>query len=221
MLEKRYKIGFDAKRAFNNGTGLGNYSRFIIKALLEMAGSFDYFAFTPKVNPKFNFFLSEKNLQTRLPQISEFKFLWRSYFIVKELKKEGIDLFHGLSNELPYGLKKNNIKSVVTIHDLIFLHFPNHYPFIDRIIYRFKFKYAAQQADKVIAVSEQTKKDLVRFYDIAPSKIAVIYQDCDEAFKKIIPAQSILKTKEKYGIRQEYILCVGSIIERKNQLTLV
>ncbi len=221
MSKNRYRVAFDAKRAFNNGTGLGNYSRFIILSLLELSEYFDYFAFTPKVKKKYLFETPDSSLKIILPTTSFYKFLWRSFFIVKELKKQGVHLFHGLSNEIPFGLKKNNIKSVVTIHDLIFLHFPNQYPLIDRFIYGLKFRYAAKKADIIIAVSKQTKTDLEYFYQIPSHKIKVIYQDCDASFKKSLSQNEIEQVKQKYSLDQPYILCVGSIIERKNQLTLL
>ena len=72
---------------------------------------------------------------------------------------------------MPSGLK-NRTKKIVTIHDLIFLRYPDFYPFIDRKIYRKKFKSACKKADEIIAISEQTKKDIIEFFDIDSSRRA-------------------------------------------------
>ena len=206
------KIGFDAKRAFHNNTGLGNYSRFVIQALLKYFPKNEYFAYSPK--------LSEREI--RIVGITpKNKFLWRSWLIKNDLKRDGIQIYHGLSNELPFGKMPSGIKMVVTIHDLIFERYPKLYPFFDRIIYKIKFRKACQNADAVVAVSEQTKRDIIDFYGINPEKIHVIYQDCDAAFQEKQSSEQIEKIKEKYQIKKKYILSVGTIIERKNQASLV
>lgn len=65
-----------------------------------------------------------------------------------------IDVYHGLSNELPFSINKTDAKSVVTIHDLIFEHFPHHYPGVDRTLYDVKSKFAVNHADIIVAASE-------------------------------------------------------------------
>lgn len=219
------KIGFDAKRAFNNNTGLGNYSRFIIDALLKYAPENNYFAYTPKINkaPFTEKYINEAlvNFKIKLPKSKKLKSFWRSFLIGKDLKRDEIQIFHGLSNELPIGLKRKKIKSIVTIHDLIFERYPNLYPAFDRFIYQIKFKKACQHADVIVAISEQTKRDIVNFYQINPEKIEVIYQDSDAIFKTKLEEEQIDSIKVKYHIHKKYLLCVATIAERKNQLMLV
>lgn len=220
------RIGFDAKRAFNNRTGLGNYSRFVLNALHNYASEHTYLAYTPKIKTGlFDEFASDaiRRPSSKNPLYGAW---WRSYGIKKALSQDSIQIFHGLSNELPNGLQKAGIKSVVTIHDLIFLRYPELYPAIDRFFYRRKFKNACAEADVVVAVSEQTKRDIVAFYGTSPEKIQVVYQDCHEAFHAPQTSQ-VLKTWEvspllrKYNIDTPYVLSVGTIEARKNQLHLV
>lgn len=216
------RIGFDAKRAFNNRTGLGNYSRFVLNALQKHTLEHTYLAYTPKIKQGlFDEFLAD---HVRLPSSKNklYGAWWRSYGMTQNLSKDGIQLFHGLSNELPNGLQKSGIKSVVTIHDLIFLRYPELYPAIDRFFYRQKFRKACEQADVIVAVSEQTKRDIVEFYGTPSAKIQVVYQDCHEAFHQ--PSQGLKSWEgllQKYGITKPYVLCVGTIEARKNQLRLV
>lgn len=212
------RIGFDAKRAFNNKTGLGNYSRFILNGLLNKLSKDDIYAFTPKVNAECYSEFPES--QIVLP--CKKNILWRSFGIVKELKNKNIDIYHGLSNEIPFGLKKNGIKSVITIHDLIFINFPQFYSIFDRTIYKFKLKYALNNADKIVAISKKTKDDILLFKPkIDPSKIQIVYQDCDQRFKKKYSFDEIENVKIKFGLNIPYIVSVGTIEERKNQMLLV
>lgn len=216
------RIGFDAKRAFANKTGLGNYSRFVLQSLLRYAPENTVKAYTPKNTQ--NLFLDFPEEMIAYPQgfwSKKIKPLWRSQLIVKQLQEDKIDLFHGLSHELPVGLAKAGIASVVTIHDLIFERIPHLFKPIDRMIYRQKFRSACKHADAIIAISEQTKRDLIDLYQIPESRIHVIYQDCNPIFKQELPKENRLAITESYGIHLPYILSVGTIEERKNQLRLV
>ena len=215
------RIGFDAKRAFHNHTGLGNYSRFIIKALLKYASQNEYLVYSPQPpNPQKGSFFDEKKFSIKTPPLGVGG-LWRSFLISKDLQRDSIQIYHGLSNELPFGLEKSGIKTVVTIHDLIFERYPRLYPFLDTLIYKFKFRKACKNADVIVAVSEQTKRDIVEFYGTNPDKIKVIYQDCDEVFQVKLSEETIKNVTAKYDIKKKYILSVGTIIERKNQASLV
>jgi len=212
------KIGFDAKRAFNNKSGLGNYSRDIIRMAVARKQD-DIFLFTPKKNISFKtkdakIILPPEGIDTWIPSY------WRSFSIMKEVQKFKLDIFHGLSNELPFTLG-NYIKKVVTIHDLIFKRYPQWYPYFDRKIYDWKFKLACQNADKIIAVSEQTKADIIHFYGIDEQKIKVVYQTCNESFKTKATKEEIQKVREEYQLPEDFLLNVGTIEARKNALNIV
>lgn len=217
------KIGFDGKRAANNVTGLGNYSRLLIDHLSNQFPENQYYVYTPKVNVsirKYSLF-SKENVKLELPPKNSTSPIWRSVGVVLSLVKDKVALFHGLSQEIPYGLKENGIKSVVTIHDLIFLVKPSYYRFFDRIIYKYKSKYACNHADRIIAISEQTKKDIVRFYQVDPTKIDVIYQSCDDQFKTLLGESEKEYIQQKYQLPQNYLLNVGTIEARKNLMLLI
>lgn len=215
------KIGFDGKRATNNLTGLGNYSRSLIEQLAKLFPENVYNIYTPKVksSKQIDRFLKIDTIYLKLPQNK--KPFWRSLGIIADLKKDNIQIFHGLSHEIPLGIQKTNIKSVLTMHDLIFLRFPQYYKLIDRIIYRLKSKYACQHADKIIAISEKTKADIIEFYKVDADKIDVIYQSCDDSFKKPFEENRLAEIKSKYNLPDKYLLNVGTIESRKNLKLIV
>lgn len=214
-------IGFDGKRAANNLTGLGNYSRSLITQLSQFFPQNQYFVYTPKVKEsrQIKDFFTLSNVIAVLPKASNF--LWRTLGIKKQLLADQIDLFHGLSHEIPIGLKQIGIPSIVTVHDLIFLKFPQYFGQIDRFIYKLKCRYACTHADKIIAISEQTKKDIVSFFNIDDQKIEVVYQSCDESFKTRVSNALKEQVKEKFALPDHYILNVGTIETRKNLLLLI
>ena len=215
-------IAFDAKRLFENNTGLGNYSRTLVKNLAHFFPEENYHLFAPKLKNNENtaFFLENNTFSLHKPN-NALGAYWRTFGINSDLKRANIDLFHGLSHEIPVGIKQTKIPTIVTIHDLIFKIYPDYYPTAQRWIYDWKFRYACENADMVVAISEQTKRDIIQYYGIDEKKIRVVYQTCDERFQQNISAEQIAETKQKMNLPQDYMLYVGSIIERKNLLRVV
>ena len=217
-LHTTMRIGFDAKRAFLNASGLGNYSRNTINALQHYAPENQIVLYTPEIRE--NLFDNYRKFEVHSPDTRLFRLfkpLWRSY-AAGHLKKQNIKLYHGLSNELPHGIHKINIPSIVTIHDLIFLRYPEFYKLIDRKIYFRKVKYACETANKIIAISEQTRDDIIRFFQVNPDKIEVVYQSVSPIFYE---KQETEKLSLKYKLPRRFILSVGSLEPRKNQLALL
>lgn len=215
------KIGFDGKRITQNFTGLGNYSRYVLKILTENHSENQYSAYALKPFRLATDFKNLSNVQFHYPEKSLLKSYWRSFSIVENLKRDKIELYHGLSNEIPFGLKKAGIASVVTVHDLIFLRYPQYYPFIDRKIYEFKMRYAVNHADKIIAISETTKTDLINYLKVDEDRIEVIYQNCDPSFRNHISDQEKARIKSDYNLPEKFLLNVGTIETRKNVLLAV
>jgi glycosyltransferase involved in cell wall biosynthesis len=217
------KIGFDAKRAFQNNTGLGNYSRTLISSLVRDFPGEEYYLFAPKQTGMYNV-AALPDVKVITPSHSIYRWFrsaWRSRFIVQDLQRHRINLYHGLSHELPFGIHKSGIKSVVTMHDLIFERHPEQYNPIDVLTYRRKARYACRYADRVVAISEQTKQDLITYYQAPEDKITVVYQSCDPAFGITWPDEDIAAMGMKYQLPSQYFLYVGSLIERKNLLGIV
>lgn len=216
-------IGFDAKRAFFNRTGLGNYSRNLMEALYQLYPENQYQLYSPK--PKdmrlFAQFDHMKAAQIISPSGLWPSALWRSFGIPKALKSNGVNIYHGLSAELPIGRQPDGVKYVVSIHDLIFMRFPELYKTADRKIYLNKTKAACEKADRIIAISEQTKRDMVSFLSIDAEKIDVVYQNCDPAFAIKVSEEKKQALKIKYNLPERFLLCVGTLERRKNALVIL
>ena len=216
-------IAFDAKRAYQNNTGLGNYSRTLISSLATYFPQHNYYLYAPKLTTLYQT-AAFSNMQPVLPEKRLhrwFRSAWRSKYVVGELAAKGIDIYHGLSHEIPFSIHKSGVKSVVTMHDLIFERYPGQYNPIDVQTYRRKARYACQYADKIIAISEQTKQDIIHYYKTPAEKIEVVYQSCDESFAVTHDESSIRQMKAQYGLPESYFLYVGSIIERKNLMGII
>ena len=215
-------IGYDGKRAFQNKTGLGNYSRSLLTILNRYFSQHQYILFAPKQTHLFDTH-HFNNIRTILPDnlwYQKLPALWRRMGMVKQIAQTKLDIYHGLSNELPSGIEKLNIKSVVTIHDLIFERFPQTYHLDERYTHRWKIKRACKIADAVIAISEQTKNDLIDYYGVPAYKITVCYQSCNPIFEQPITAIEKAAVKKKYNLPDRYFLFVSSIAPRKNLIAI-
>lgn len=210
------KIAFDAKRLYCNFTGLGNHSRTTLDILTQYYPDNEYLLYTPKVkhNDITDRYLNSDQLQTVMPSGLMKGGVWRTFSLAGEARKAGADIFHGLSNELPVGIEGSGVPSVVTIHDVAFKTFTDMYHWQDRQIYDLKWRYAIRHADHIIAISECTKRDILRFYDVPEEKISVVYQPVSPEYysPSIHPSPSSM---------EPYALYVGSINSRKNLLGAV
>lgn len=210
-------IAFDAKRLFHNYTGLGNYSRTLVRNLQANFPEHSYHLFTPsiKYNEETAYFLDNSKFTIHNPK--NWSPLWRTYGMSKQINLLRPDIFHGLSHEIPFGLHRG-IKSVVTFHDLIYERYPEQFGWWDRTLYGWKYQSAAQRADHIIAISESTSQDLQKMYHIDATKIQVIYQSCHDRFQSDSLDQ---ESPASLANLKDYFLYVGSIIERKGLLQCI
>ena len=218
------KIGLDAKRIVRNGTGLGSYGRNLAN---DLAGIIDadtrLLLYAPDAGR------DDLRTQVRTTANMDFvyprghmpKWLWRSWGIVGDLRRDAVDLYHGLSGELPLGIHRSGIRTVVTIHDLIFMRHPEYYNRADVKIYTWKFHRTIAQADRIIAISECTKRDIMHYGHVDPDRIEVIYQSCSTHFKLRESDAKLQDVHARYVLPSRYIINVGTVERRKNILLAV
>ena len=218
-------IGYDAKRIVRNATGLGNYCRTLVNdlaAVVPPAWQLRLYAPDPGRDDLRSQVPERPNLTYCYPSSSRLgRALWRTKGIVSDLRRDGVSLYHGLTGELPIGITQSGVRSVVTIHDLIFLRHPEYYPFVDRQIYAWKFRRTVREATHIIAISECTKRDIIEFGGVAEDRIDVIYQSCSPRFAADVSPQLAADVRARYALPQRFMLTVGTIEERKNVLLAV
>ncbi len=166
-----------------------------------------------KIN-KENFTVINKNFKNRILRV-----LWQYLFFPFELKKYKIDILHSPNYITP--LYKLKFKVVLTIHDLTFLIFPDKYPIVKRFLFGKMIKLYAKKADVIIAVSENTKKDILKYLKVKEDKIFVTYESYPEYYNEFIDLTETLCVLKKYGINKRYILFVGMLEPRKNITVLL
>ena len=220
-------VGLDAKRIVRNGTGLGSYGRTLVNDLLRRGDS----------ELELRLYAPDEGKDALRGQIIEGatfcyptakpsvtigalrKAWWRSKGIVKDLMHDGVSVYHGLSGELPMGLRKAGIPGVVTIHDLIFMRHPEYYHWIDTKLYEWKFRQTLREAERIIAISERTRQDIIELGGAEyADRISVIYQSFSPRFIQEVSAAKKAEVKQRYELPARYVLNVGTIERRKNLL---
>ena len=224
-MAERMIIGYDAKRIVRNGTGLGSYGRTLVNDLSQL-GEFDLRLYAPDggITQLRSQIVGRENVSFCYPHhafTSLGKALWRSKGMVKQLMADGVQIYHGLSGELPRGISKRGIRTVVTIHDLIFLRHPEFYNRPDVKIYTKKFFRTLREADRIVAISECTKRDICELGEIDSSRVDVIYQSYASRFTEEPEPKKMWQVRDKYELPDRYVLNVGSIEERKNVLLVI
>ena len=220
-------IGMDAKRLVRNSTGLGNYGRTLVNDLVAASSDDWHFRLYAPDEGRSDLrakVSSSPRIAWTYPEasLSFQRSLWRiGKGIIRDMQRDGVRLFHGLTGELPRGLKASGIKSVVTIHDLIFLRHPEYYHWLDAKIYAWKFRYTCREADRIIAISERTKQDVMELGGVPEEKIEVVYQSCAPKFKALLQEEVLQQVRQKYRLPQRFLLSVGTIERRKNLMLAV
>jgi glycosyltransferase involved in cell wall biosynthesis len=215
-------IGIDARFFGPVGKGLGRYTQKLIEHLERTDTENRYFVFIGKENFD-DYHPQSKNFQKVLADCKWYT-LREQFFMPHMLRKYDLDLVHFPHFNVPIFYFR---PFVITIHDLILLHFPTvRSSTLGPLRYRLKFLAykltifsAIKRARKIITVSEFTKKDILKHYDVEETKIAVTYEACEERMKNVKENDGIIL--EKYGIIKPYILYVGNAYPHKNLEALV
>jgi len=217
------RIGIDARFYGTLGKGLGRYTQKLIENLEKLDDTNEYFVFLRKENFE-EYRPKNKNFQKVLADCGWYT-ISEQLNMPKILNKHNLDLVHFPHFNVPLFYKK---PFIITIHDLILLHFPTVkstslnplWYKIKYLAYKLIIKNAILKAKNIITVSNFTKNDILRHYNVTENKITVTYEAAD-----INVTQNRLKNDsnilEKYGIIKPYILYVGNAYPHKNLEALV
>ena len=135
------------------------------------------------------------------------------------LRRERVDLFHAPHYVLP---PLDRCPSVVTIHDCIHLMFPQYLPNRRSLAYaRMAISVAARQSTRVLTVSESSKRDILRYVDIPPDKIDVIYNSYDERFHVEPNEEAVSRVRERFQLQDQFVLYAGNVKPHKNLERLI
>lgn len=172
-----------------------------------------YFIFDRKWNQEYIF--SDNITPIKLGPQARHPILWYIWFmfsIPRFLKKYKPDLFLSPDGFIPL---KTSIPSLAVIHDINFYHLPQNLPFFIRNFYLKYFPIYAARSKRIATVSEYSKSDIVKSYNINPDKIDVVYNGSDRVFVPL-SADKQKQVKKEYSDEKEFFVFIGSLVPRKN-----
>ena len=214
------KIAIDATIIRKENTGTSFYIINLINGLAKIKDGNDYYIFmNNELFKEFfnfennNFHIINKNFKNRI-----FRVIWQFFLFPFELKKLKVRVLHSPNYITP--LFKLGFKVIVTIHDLTFYLFPEKFTVTKRLFFKYMLPLFIKISDKIIAVSNNTKKDILKFFKICERKVIVTFESYPEyyTYNNDSNDQNILT---KYGIGSKYLLFVGMIEPRKNILSIL
>lgn len=209
-------IGINARYLQRTITGIERYILETLNHLLKIDRKNNYSLFLSSQRqipdiiqaPNITFNYTTTNTEARLRRI-----IWEQLTLGKEILKRKIDIFHGPSFVVPF-LK--SCKNIITIYDLAFLASPESFTIITRLYFKIFLTPSIYLADHIIAISQATKKDIIKYFKINPEKISIVYGALSPSIKKVINKNILQETKKKYNLPDKYILFTGLISPRKN-----
>lgn len=204
-------VGIDASRiALNERTGTENYTYNLIEAIKRVDKLNKYTLYFNNLPQYFE--ISQQNVSTRYIPLTRF---WTQIRLLTEVLVSPPDLLFIPAHTLPV-IRRASLKTVVTIHDLGSEFLPEHHQFPQKLYLNWSTKFAVSQADALIAVSEATKKDLVKGLKADPKKITTIYEGINQEFFSPKSSEEVTRVRSHFGLTKPYLLFVGTVQPRKN-----
>lgn len=217
------RIGINARYIQRQITGIERYTLELIKNIEKIDTKNRFVLFynkhekIPKITKSQNF----TDYISRFPTKNVFfRILWEEMYLSQEIKSKRIDVFHGPSFVVPM-IKPKNCRYVITIHDLSWFYYPESFTFFNKLFFRVFLPNSIKKADVIIADSRSTKNDIIKFYGVNPEKIKVIYLGIDKDFCRPSDAAKNSLILRKYGLPEDYILSIGSLLPRKNIVNII
>jgi glycosyltransferase involved in cell wall biosynthesis len=201
------RIGINSRIYQNANTGIPNFIKNLYSTIQTIDKKDNFIFFQSQKDKKLGDTKITKTFNNSIGSV-----LFDLFFVNKLIKSEKINVYHGPSHILPF-FKVKNVKYVVTIHDLSFLIFPNSNPKLFYLYYKIIVKLSLNKSDSIIADSENTKNDIIKFYNISPEKIKVIYPGLNKEFLHTNDLKRIIKEK--------YFFSLSTHIRRKNITSII
>ena len=226
-MKRSITIGFDARHVMMDGEEYGAYSRLVIESLAQYAPRYTYLRpyITQRLaHPCYEAIEQAHNIETMEPDGAIWRrctLAWRLWHITHDLSNGNVELYHGLAEHIPVGLSSRKIRSVVTVHNMAFLYDKSILNSPDNIIDRIYMGRMLHRVDRIVAVSECVKRDIVKHFNIYADKVDVIYSGVAKRFTEPIDESHAASVAERHKLPARYILSVGRQIERRNMLKVI
>lgn len=217
-------IAIDGRTIVRNRTGVGVYAERLVQAMLRLDQKNTYTLFLLEDDPIIAGSNLTKVMATRYAGMGPNRF-WENLVLPRYLAKNHVDIYFCPAYVLPVlrrrrSISKSRTRFVVTIHDLVGFVYPETFTIKMRLWQRLFVGNAVRVADRILADSEATKKDILRFYSLDPDLINVVYPPVGEQFQPVTDPETIENIRKTHELPEKFILYVGTLEPRKNVASL-
>src|SRR5262245_35169173 len=210
------RIAFDGTALRPGRTGVGYYTEHLLHHLAQTASNDELIV------------VSNRSIDTTAPLPSRVRvatparrvprLVWMQTLAVTALREVEADVVHFTNGMLPL---MSPVPTVVTIHDMSLRLYPRYHPPRRVLLNRPLVDLAARRADAIITPSDTARRDIVRLYDLDPSRVHVVYEAAAPSFRPVIDPVELERVRRKYHLDERIILYVGTIEPRKNLPKLI
>jgi glycosyltransferase involved in cell wall biosynthesis len=212
-------VAMDARSLKGFRTGIGTYCFNLLEHLLSIDSRLRLLLVTDSDLPAHEWMRTDRITVAKKSFLSTNNFLWTNIGIRPLLKHHGVDLLHSPGYTLPLRLE---VPSVVTIHDVSYAAHPHWYPYRGGAIRNAWYRASALKADHIITVSEFSRREILRVYDLDPKKVSVIYLGVNRLdFHPIVHSKRMDELKHRYALHDRFVLFVGDMHPRRNVARII
>ena len=221
------RIGIDVTSALSQGGGIGRYTRELVRALVAQDSQYQFRLFSAKISSPYPVTeplpAATNRVTHHMAPLSE-RWLYRIWYRARlplpvQWVTGQLDLFHSPDFVLPP--VSDGIPTLLTIHDLSFIHYPDVFPpplivYLNRVV-----PWSVKRASHLLADSKATKEDLCAIWHVPAEKVTVLYSGVSDFFRPVVDEQVLTSMRQKYSLGKPYILAVGTVQPRKNYQMLI
>ncbi len=212
------KIGILTYLIDEKSAGIGRYTYNLVKNLLKFNGKNEFFLIHYKKDNSDIYQQGAYEIIIPLTCLPHKKIIWTDIILPLKLQKCGLDILHDPYEFAPYFFNVLDSKKILTLHDITPKLLPETHMKITQVRCKYELPRILNNADRIITVSNSSKRDILFYYKIKPEKVSVVYNGVGDSFK---PQEDCANIKEKYNIKFPFFLFVGTLEPRKNIPTLI
>jgi len=210
------RIAFDGTALRPGRTGVGYYTEHLLHHLAQIASNDELIVVSNRAIDTTAPLPPRVRIATPARQVP--RLVWMQTLAVTGLREVGADVVHFTNGMVPL---LSPVPTVVTIHDMSLRLYPRYHPPRRVLLNRPLVDMAARRADAIIAPSESARRDIVRFYGLAPGRVHVVHEAAAPSFQRVTDPVELERVRRKYHLDERIILYVGTIEPRKNLPKLI
>ena len=207
------RIAWDGRALVAPRTGIGWYTYHLLRGFEQVQADWTgHLLLNREIDDRFDPRIRRETI--RFPNTVRLRPLYERFLLPRKLNQLQPDVWHSPMTVIPEGLE--NVRTVATVHDVAFRLFPDIQPPAYRNYWNYWTEQACRRADRIVAVSEATRRDLLEHFGADPLKVVVVHEAADPFMAREIPEEDLVSVRTRYALPDRFLFFVGTLEPRKN-----